>query len=106
MGHTTYTEEQEDTIKQFAGIKTAEEIGLMIGRTKHAIYRKASYMDVSLKKIGEDHYKAKLSNLQVEMINSLFMGGFKSHEIHQAAFNHVAANTIYSITSCWNRREK
>ena len=106
MARTTYTIEQDAIIKQFASSKTAEEIGMMIGRTKEAIRRRASYMNISLKKIGEDHYKARLSNLQVEMINSLFMGGFKPHEIHQAAFNHVAVNTIYSITSCWNRIEK
>ena len=101
-----FTEEQKNTINEFADSKTGEEIAMMIGKTKQSVYRKASYMGVSLKKIGEDHYKARLSNLQVEMINSLFMGGFKPHEIHKAAFNHVAANTIYSITSCWNRKEK
>lgn len=106
MPRVPYTEEEELTISEFAGIKTAEEIGLMIGRTRPSVLRKAERLGLSLRQIGENHYKSRLSNLQVEMINALFAGGFKSCEIHQAAFNHVAANTIYSITSCWSRQTK
>jgi len=106
MPREPYTKEHEAVIAKWAGIKTAEEIGIIIGRTRASVLQKAPRLGLSLRLIGENHYKAKLSNLQVEMINALFVGGFKPCEIHQAAFNHVAANTIYSITSCWNRREK
>ena len=101
-----HTERNKETIREDAGTRTAEEIWLIIGRTQRSVSSLALRMGISLKKIGQDHYKAKLSNLQVEMINTLFTGGFKACEIHQAAFNHVAANTIYSITSCWSRQTK
>ena len=101
-----YTKEEEEVIREYAGVKTAEEIGVMIGRTRTMVLSKARMMRVSLKMAGEDHHNSVLSNLQVEMVNALTVNGFKPHEIHQAAFSHVHYNTVQSITSCWNRKEK
>ena len=101
-----HTERNKETIREYAGTKTAEEIGLIIGRTQRSVSSLALRMGISLKKIGEDHYKSKLSNLQVEMIHALIEGGFRTCEIHRAAFNHVHVNTIHSVVSSWSRVKK
>ena len=101
-----HSAKDEAVIREYAGTKTAAEIGIMIGRSQAAVWNKARALGVCLKKVGEDHYKAKLSNLQVEMINALLVSGFKPHEIHKAAFNHVHYNTVQSVTSCWSRITK
>ncbi|PHS61659.1 MAG: hypothetical protein COB12_12020 [Flavobacterium sp.] len=100
-----YTEEEERIIKEFAGVKSTEEIGLMIGRCRIGVLKKAQRMGVSLRvHIGENHFGAILSDLQVEMIRTLSEAGFRGCEIHRAAFDHVADDTIYSIISFWKRR--
>jgi hypothetical protein len=106
MPRLPYSKEHEAIIAQWAGIKTAEEIGMMIGRTRASVLQKGPRMGFSLRQTGEDHYKAKLSNLQVEMIHALIEGGFRVCEIHQAAFNHVHVNTVHSVVSSWSRVEK
>jgi hypothetical protein len=89
-----YTEADEGIIRKYAGIKTAEEIGLMVGRPVNAIHSKASSMKVSVRMIGEDHHSCKLSNLQIEILNALYVSGFKAKEIHQACFSHMSLNAI------------
>ena len=107
MPRNPYTEEEENILKKFAGVKSTEEIAMILGRTKASVAQKAPRMGLSLRtNIGQDHFGAKLSDLQVEMIRVLSEAGFRGCEIHKAAFNHVADDTIYSITSFWRRQTR
>ena len=107
MSGYRYPEESKAIIRQFAGIKSAEEIGLILGKPTHSIYQQAKKLKVDIKtNVGESHKNAKLSNLQVEMINALTVSGFKVVEIHKAAFNHVAYDTIHAVTAAYNRKTR
>jgi hypothetical protein len=105
--YSMYTQEEEKTIKKYAGVKKIDDIAAILGRTKVSIASKAARMKLSLRtSIGEDHHWAKLSNLQVEMINALTVSGFGVKEIHAAAFSHVDYSTINRITLAYNRKVK
>ena len=107
MPRNPYTKEEEKILRKWAGIKSADDIAVIIGRTRISVSSKAARMKLSLRtNIGEDHHNAKLSNLQVEMINALTVSGFRVIEIHAAAFSHVDYSTINSVTLAYNRKTK
>jgi|TARA_R110000803_G_scaffold125564_1_gene193201 hypothetical protein len=107
MSGYRYSQEQKNTIRKYAGIKSAEEIALMIGKRPENVHTQGKKLGVSLRvKIGEKHHNAKLTNLQVEMINALSISGFRVVEIHKAAFNHVAYDTIFAVVAAYNRKTK
>ena len=63
-----YSEEEIDVIREFAGKKIAEEIGIMLGRTRDSVLNRASRSKICLRLEGENHRGAKLSNLQAQMV--------------------------------------
>ena len=107
MSAYRYSEEQKATIREFAGIKTAEEIGIMIGRQHSNVLRQGQKLGVSLRvHIGEKHHNAKLTDLQVQMIHALSSSGFRPVEIHKAAFDHVTYDAVYKVIEAVNRKTK
>ena len=98
-----YTKEEAETVKKYAQTKTALEIGIMIGRTRMSVLNWASVNKVSLRKKGENHNRAVLSNLQAEMVGALNDAGFSATEIKKACFSHVTLGCITGITSGSNR---
>lgn len=101
-----YTPDEVLTIKKHAGVKSTQDIAAILDRSYQSVVRKAGELNISLRLLGEDHYNAKLSNLQVEMIHSLHVCGFKIAEIHKAAFNHVDYNTIHAVVNAYNRKKR
>lgn len=101
-----YIEDERSIIRKYAGKKSTHEIAAILGRSYQSIVREAGKMKVSLRLLGEDHYNAKLSNLQVEMIHALYVSGFQIVEIHKAAFNHVSYDTIHAVVHAYNRKTK
>lgn len=100
-----YSEEEIDVIREFAGKKIAEEIGIMLGRTRDSVLNRASRSKICLRLEGENHRGAKLSNLQAQMVKVLFDAGYNSGEIHKACFDHVSPGCIQGITLGNNRTE-
>lgn len=92
-----YTKDEDDFIREWAGKRTAAQIGAHIGRTSIAIVNRFRILKISGKMVGEDHYNSKLSNLQVEMLHALVECGFTGSEIHKAVFKHVTKHHIYDI---------
>jgi len=99
-----YSEEEEAVIKQYAGKKTAAEIGLMIGRTRHSVLNWACKNNVSLRQVGQYHCKAKLSDMQAQMVTILADAGYTDTEINKACFQHVSRGCISNIMSGSNRQ--
>lgn len=95
--HKPYTEETKQTIVAFAGKKTASEIATITGRSTAGVYQYARRHGIDLKQRGENHYNAKLKDLQVQMIWALHAAGFTGAEIHQQLFSDLGRATIYDI---------
>lgn len=100
-----YTTAEDKTIREFAGKKTAEEIGLIIGRTKDSIHNRVQLLRLDGRIRGEDHHASKLSNLQSQMLLVLYQAGFTVNEIHKAAFDHVAISTVNDVASARTHQE-
>ena len=94
-----YTADEDATIREFASLKTAEEIGIMLSRTTAGIYHRCYFLGIDGRLRGENHKGSKLSKLQVQMLTALHQAGFTSSEIQQAAFNHVAFNTVVNVVN-------
>lgn len=105
MSRNAYTKVEKATVKEFAGIKTAEEISIILGnnRTRSSVLNYASSKKICLRKIGENHTGAVLSNLQAQIVIALNECGFSDTEIREACFSHVSRGCIYGITSGSNR---
>lgn len=93
----TWTEAEVAILKRFASSKTAEEIGIILGRPTYSVSGKAVYAGISLKKVGENHRNSKLSDLQVLMVHILCDAGFTPTEIQNAAMPHVTVDTLNDI---------
>lgn len=90
-----YTTADDATIRKYAGKKTGEEIGIIIGRSRYSVMNRMGFLGVSGRLLGEDHAASKLSNLQVEMLRCLITGGFTACEVHKAMLNHVSMQSVY-----------
>lgn len=101
--HRYYTKEESDIVRQYSGKKTAEEIGMMIGRTRFSVLNYASKNGIGLRQVGQYHCKARLTDLQAQMVGSLYDAGFSSVEIHKSCFSHVSRGCITGITTGNNR---
>lgn len=97
--YSRMTEEEHAIIAEFAGKKTAEEIGLMLGYDRRKILHYANRNGISLQKKGQYHDRAKLTDLQAEMVKALAKCGFSDTEINKACFRHVTRSCISGITT-------
>jgi hypothetical protein len=98
-----YSDEEKEIVKKYAQTKTAEEIGLIIGRSRMSVQAWCSVNYVKLRKVGENHNMAVLSNLQSQMVLALYNAGFSATEIRKACFSHVTLGCITGITTGKNR---
>ena len=92
-----------DIIRKYASTKTAEEIGVILGKSERQVRYYAGKKRISLKKTGENHKGAKLSNLQVQMLKALLASGFTASDIHRACFSHVHLSTVSDVKSLTTR---
>jgi len=101
MGHRKYTPAEDRTIREFAGVKTAEEIGLMIDRPKNGVHHRIHKLGLKGHIHGQHHWNAKLNNLQVSMITTLIDAGFSPVEVHKmfSEPTNVSHNTIKCIAA-------
>lgn len=98
-----FSEEETKLIEKFAGKKTAGEIAIMLGRKRASVLGHAHYKGISLKRVGQYHCRAKLSDLQAEMVKALHAAGFSDTEINKACFQHVTRSCISGITTGMTR---
>ena len=103
MNGIPYSKEDVDILNKYAGVKNTSEISIILGRSRYSVLQKAKLLKISLRQVGENHHKAKLSNLQVEMIRALAESGFTIREIHNAVFSETSIDTIRSIVTFWKR---
>lgn len=68
-------------IRKYAGILTAEDIGLLIGRTKEAVISRASKLHISLQKSGDCHHSRKYSQADEELARQLHAAGMRPRHI-------------------------
>lgn len=94
-----YTADEDATVREFASLKTAEEIGIMIGRTASSVYGRCHLLNICGRLRGENHKGSKLSSLQVQMLTALYQAGFTSIEIQRAAFDHVTVTTVINVVT-------
>lgn len=76
-----YLKREDDLIEQMAGKVSAEEIGKLIGRSRHAVWKRMQYLGLDGRVRGERHWNAKLPDLQHNMIRDLAECGYSATEI-------------------------
>ncbi len=94
-----YTPDEDATVREYASLKTAEEIGTMLGRTTGSVYSRCHLLGVDGRLRGENHKGSKLSRLQVQMLTALYQAGFTSIEIQRAVFDHVTVTTVVNVVT-------
>lgn len=83
MNGRAYTFREDCLIRNFAGIKTAEEMGLMLGRTRSSIHHRVKKLGLNGVIHGEHHWASKVDSLKMAMIHTLLDSGFSSSEVHR-----------------------
>lgn len=78
-----YTKEEDDIIRKYCQVKTAEEIGMMLGRPKNGIHHRINRLGLSGRLYGEHHWNARHSDLVRLAIGIMSDGGMTSGEIHR-----------------------
>lgn len=68
-------------IRKYAASLTAEDIGLLIGRTKEAVISRASKLHISLQKRGDCHHSRKYSQEDAELARQLHAAGVRPRHI-------------------------
>lgn len=81
-------------LKDNAGKIPCRLIAAHLGRTKHSVYGRAAFLGISLTLSGEHHWKAKLTELQVQMIAALKEHGYTADQIKFAFNLEVSPQTI------------
>lgn len=98
-------ERHEDKIlRDYAGKKTAPEIAVILDRPTQGVHHRMKHLKLSGRIIGENHWNAKITNLQCQMIIVLYAAGFSINEIQAAAFNHVSVRAVNDLVSARTRK--
>ena len=100
MNRRPWTEYEEKVLRQMAGVKTAAEIAEELGRTRQSVFDKFRRMGISGVKAGENHWNAKLTQLQVDMIGTLYDAGYTARDIQQAFSLDVPKSTLNDVGAC------
>jgi hypothetical protein len=82
-------------IRKYASTKTADEIGIILGRSRASVAKKAFKMEISMKKKNEHHHFTTYSNLHVAMVHCLLDGGYTPTEV--SAFSDRSRDSIKKI---------
>lgn len=104
MRGQAWTTKEDRLLKQFAGKKTAEELSVIIGRSKHGVHHRINKLGLNGYLRGEYNQNAKLSGTNAQMIQVLYDAGFTANEI-QKAFVNVNISTICDIAAARTWRE-
>jgi len=78
-----YTREEDNVIRNYCQTKTAEEIGMMLGRPKNGVHHRIKKLGLSGRIQGEHHWKCKHSDLVKLAIGIMSDGGMTTGEIHR-----------------------
>ena len=71
-----------ETIRQYAGILSAKEIGGKVGISENAVYKRAQNMGLSLQRYAQNHPRAIAPDEQVRAAQILYdHGGFSVTKI-------------------------
>lgn len=81
MKRRYWTADEDRQLRQLAGTKTAEEIGMILGRTKLSVHSRVNKLGIDGKLYGENHWNAKIESLKVSMVHALYDAGFTVNEI-------------------------
>jgi DNA-directed RNA polymerase specialized sigma24 family protein len=76
-----WTPEEDRVIRREGGGKTAQQLALMLGRTKNAVHQRAYLLRVSLQKYGDADYRTKYSDEVVEQARQMHDCGLGPAEI-------------------------
>lgn len=79
-----WTIEEDCQLEELAGIRSGSEIGEIIGRSVGAVFARAHKLGISMRKEGERHHLAKVTNLHKQMIMTLMDAGYTPKEISTA----------------------
>lgn len=82
------------TLRKYAGSLTAEDIGLLIGRSAGAVLGKAGGLGISLQKRGDKHHSRKYSCEDAELARQLHAAGVRPR--------HIAEKLGIKVTSLGN----
>lgn len=80
----SWTIEEDSLLAELAGIRSGREIGEFIGRTTGSVFARAHKLGISMRKSGERHHLAKVTNLHKQMIMTLIDNGYTPKEISTA----------------------
>lgn len=83
MGGIRWTKTEDDTVRKLSGVKTAEEIGLILGRATNGVHHRIKKLGLSGYLCGEHHWASKADNLKMAMLHTLFDAGFTAVEVHR-----------------------
>jgi len=107
MGHREYTPKEDAVIRKYAGLMTAEGIGLMIGRPKGGVNHRISKLGLNGHLYGDDHWNSKVDSLIVAMIHTLYDAGFTPTEIQRViSESHEISHRYVSDISCARYRQR
>lgn len=95
-----YTFEDTAIVKKWAGRKTINEIGAMIGVSGKAMYAKYSKMGIKFTLFNEYHPQCKHSSHDVELIRQLYDEGLNVNEIaRKFGISHQMISQYVNYTS-------
>ncbi|MNG64339.1 hypothetical protein D3C79_225780 [compost metagenome] len=91
----SWSQKDVDFIKRHIGLQSYQQIADLMGRTRHAVYMKASKIGINPGGFGESHYRAKYSDHDVELCRALYQEGIKPRVIAEKM--EMPVTSVYSI---------
>ena len=91
---TRWAPPEDAVLRRSAGLCTAAEIGAKLGRSRQAVHARAKLLGVNLTRGGEHHWRARLTELQVQMIAQLKDAGYTAAQIKEAFGVEVSTGAI------------
>ena len=83
MGGRKFTPEEDRIVRKYAGKKSAEEIGTILGRPKGGVRSSLKRQGLKNTLHGDAHWAVKVDALRVSMLYTLMDAGFPPSEVHR-----------------------
>ena len=81
MRYPPWTEAEDELLKKYAGVKSAVEIGQIIGRPKGGVHHRIKKLGLDGRLMGEAHHAFVGTALRRSMILTLYDAGYTPREI-------------------------
>lgn len=102
MNGRQWTKVEDNLLCDLSDKVPVRQLMLLLGRTECSVRARIRRLNLRAQKVGENHHRAKISNLKAGMVGALYDAGYTPMEIYRffTEPTDISYNYIQEICQC------